>query len=237
MNIVINAGCFGDVPSIAPRDLATCTPTMSTLLSEGRPRDGPQARQAPRGCCFRRPAFDAGRAVYRRTLNYGRKIREAAARTRRAFGLKKRGRRVGIHHRRIGGHSRRPYRHAIKRAMAIVSPEATPRRETPAAPRRPRRRRPPEDIRSATSTSAPASTASDAVEESMPPSTWSRRPGYFSRSARASAGPPSKRLAAAARRDGQDVDHVHEPRVQERRYGGDWRLRRPGTSQRRTRLF
>ena len=91
----------------------------------------------------------------------------------------------------------------------------------------------------ATSTSAPAST-----HPVRSPRRCRRRPGAAgpgtSRGARAaSAGPRHHqvRLTAAARRDGQDIHHVHEPRVvQERRDGGDWRFG-AGIYQHHTRLF
>ena len=54
MNIAINAGCFSDVPAIAPRTSQSAPPPRSTRLSERRPWRRSASTASPRGCCFRR---------------------------------------------------------------------------------------------------------------------------------------------------------------------------------------
>ena len=91
MNIVINAGCFGDVPSIAPRDLATCTPddvdaalrrkALATVRKHGKP-SGLLFSSAPPGALEELYSEQAG-------ISGGNAVRRRRAR--RVFGMKKRG--------------------------------------------------------------------------------------------------------------------------------------------------
>jgi hypothetical protein len=90
MNIVINAGCFSDVPAIAPRDLAKCSAAdvdaafrrkaLATVRKHGKP-SGLMFSPAPPSALeelYSGDYISGGNAVRRR-------------RARRVFGLKKRG--------------------------------------------------------------------------------------------------------------------------------------------------
>ena len=66
MNIVINAGCFSDVPSIAPRDLAKCSADeVDAAFRRKGVSDGSEARETVRPDVFAGAAFGLGRAVLR----------------------------------------------------------------------------------------------------------------------------------------------------------------------------
>ena len=89
MNIVINAGCFSDVPAIAPRDLAKCsaaevdaalrTKALATVRKHGKPS----------GLLFSPAPPSALEELYSGAPNASAK--SARRRARRVFGLKKRG--------------------------------------------------------------------------------------------------------------------------------------------------
>ena len=89
MNIVINAGCFSDVPAIAPRDLAKCsaaevdaalrTKALATVRKHGKPS----------GLLFSPAPPSALEELYSGAPNSAAK--SARRRARRVFGLKKRG--------------------------------------------------------------------------------------------------------------------------------------------------
>ena len=89
MNIAVNAGCFSDVPAIAPRDLATCTPgdvdaalrrkALATVRKHGKP-SGLLFSSAPPGALeelYSGAPTTAAKSMRRRG--------------RRVFGMKKRG--------------------------------------------------------------------------------------------------------------------------------------------------
>ena len=89
MNIVINAGCFSDVPAIAPRDLAKCsaaevdaalrTKALATVRKHGKPS----------GLMFSPAPPSALEELYSGAHGGGNAVRRRRAR--RVFGMKKRG--------------------------------------------------------------------------------------------------------------------------------------------------
>ena len=89
MNIVINAGCFGDVPSIAPRDLATCTPDDVDAALRRKALATVRKHGKPSGLLFSSAPPGALEELYAGASNPA--ARSVRRRGRRVFGMKKRG--------------------------------------------------------------------------------------------------------------------------------------------------
>ena len=89
MNIVINAGCFGDVPSIAPRDLATCTPDDVDAAFRRKALATVRKHGKPSGLLFSSAPPGALEELYSGASNPA--ARSVRRRARRVFGMKKRG--------------------------------------------------------------------------------------------------------------------------------------------------
>ena len=89
MNIVINAGCFGDVPAIAPRDLATCTPDDVDAMLRRKALATVRKHGKPSGLLFSSAPPSTLEELYSGAPNPAAK--SARRRARRVFGLKKRG--------------------------------------------------------------------------------------------------------------------------------------------------
>jgi len=89
MNIVINAGCFGDTPAIAPRDLATCTPDDVDAALRRKALATVRKHGKPSGLLFSSAPPGALEELYAGAPTMAAK--SARRRGRRVFGMKKRG--------------------------------------------------------------------------------------------------------------------------------------------------
>ena len=89
MNIAVNAGCFGDVPAIAPMDLATCTPGDVDAALRRKALATVRKHGKPSGLLFSSAPPSALEELYSGARNPAAK--SARRRARRVFGLKKRG--------------------------------------------------------------------------------------------------------------------------------------------------
>ena len=89
MNIVINAGCFSDVPAIAPRDLAKCSAAEVDAMLRTKALATVRKHGKPSGLLFSPAPPGALEELYSGAPNPAAK--SARRRARRVFGLKKRG--------------------------------------------------------------------------------------------------------------------------------------------------
>ena len=89
MNIAVNAGCFSDVPAIAPRDLATCTPGDVDAALRRKALATVRKHGKPSGLLFSSAPPGALEELYSGAHNPAAK--SVRRRGRRVFGMKKRG--------------------------------------------------------------------------------------------------------------------------------------------------
>ena len=89
MNIVINAGCFSDVPAIAPRDLAKCSAAEVDAAFRRKALATVRKHGKPSGLMFSSAPPSALEELYAGPGTGGNAVRRRRAR--RVFGMKKRG--------------------------------------------------------------------------------------------------------------------------------------------------
>ena len=88
-NIAINAGCFSDVPAIAPRDLAKCSAAEVDAMLRTKALATVRKHGKPSGLLFSPAPPSALEELYSGPSTSGAK--SARRRARRVFGMKKRG--------------------------------------------------------------------------------------------------------------------------------------------------